>query len=86
MVHQVVDHAEPDEQKRLSRGVEYGRRGQVVVHRLDETQFIPNMLERDSAIRIPPPPDDAVRGFVLDGLRDPRPLAEGLPQPALELY
>jgi len=54
--------------------VPYGERGQVLAHRLDEFQFIPNMLERDSAIRVAPPTTSAADGFVLDGLRDPQPI------------
>jgi hypothetical protein len=35
--------------------VPYGRRGQVVMHHISKGMFIPNNLERDSAIRVPGP-------------------------------
>jgi hypothetical protein len=41
---------EPD----IAACVDYGARGRVMVHRLDEMQFLPNLLERDTAVRIPP--------------------------------
>jgi hypothetical protein len=66
--------------------VDYGERGQVVAHRLDETQLIVNMFERDTAIRIAPPSDAAADGFRLDGLRDPQPLVDQTIRPALGLY
>ncbi|MBM4085160.1 MAG: hypothetical protein FJ272_10260 [Planctomycetes bacterium] len=66
--------------------VPYGERGQVLVHRLDETQFIANMLERDSAVRIPPRPDAVSDGFLLDGLRDPQPIVNEVTKPSLGLY
>ncbi|WP_175041243.1 phenazine biosynthesis protein [Nocardia terpenica] len=42
----VVDFADP------TRLVAYGARGRVRVHRLTRDMFLPNMLERDSAIRV----------------------------------
>ena len=56
MIIQVIstkDGIKPDK-NRLFQYVEYGQRGQVVFHRLDESFFIPNMFERDEAIRIAP--------------------------------
>jgi hypothetical protein len=59
-------------------------RGMVRFHRLDESCFLPMMEERDEAEAVLPPENLAVHGFVLPGLRDPRPpaargeLAEGL--------
>jgi thienamycin biosynthesis protein ThnN len=54
--------------ERLGRNVDYGATGQVVMTRLDESCFLPNVMERDCAIRLPPP--GTGRG---DGLGDPRP-------------
>ncbi len=70
----------------LGRVAAYGERGQIVMHRLDETQFIPNMVERDTAVRIAPRPDAAPDGFVLDGIRDPQPIVTERVRPALGLY
>jgi len=75
-----------DECTRISQSVPMGERGQVLVHRLDETQFIANMIERDTAIRVAPPEDAAIDGFVLEGLRDPQPIVDDEIQPALGLY
>jgi hypothetical protein len=66
--------------------VPYGERGQVMVHRLDETQFIANMIERDTAVRIQPRADAADDGFVLDGIRDPQPIRDEMTKPAVGLY
>lgn len=46
-------------------------RGRVMFHRLDESAFLPNVIERDeaAAVTIDPAPD----GFQAFGLRDPRP-------------
>jgi phenylacetate-coenzyme A ligase PaaK-like adenylate-forming protein len=38
------------------RTVEHGERGQVVVNHVSKSFLLPNNLERDLAIRIPPPP------------------------------
>lgn len=56
---------------RLSELVDYGEPGQVVFHRLDESFFIPNMFERDKAVRIPPTPSVRECGVTLDGVRNP---------------
>jgi hypothetical protein len=48
-------------------------RGQVRFHRLDESCFLPNVLERDEAESVAPPADAAADGFVGPGLREPRP-------------
>jgi phenylacetate-coenzyme A ligase PaaK-like adenylate-forming protein len=37
------------------RPVGYGERGQVVMHHISKTMFLPNNLERDTAIRVPGP-------------------------------
>ncbi|GGV53291.1 AMP-binding protein [Streptomyces spectabilis] len=49
--------------------VAYGERGQVLVHLLSRDMFLPNVLERDTAIRVRPAPGDTV-----DGLADIAPL------------
>lgn len=49
--------------------VPYGERGRVVLTTLTEELFLPNLHERDEAIRRPPVP-----GFEGDGIADVRPL------------
>ncbi|MFW6639893.1 phenazine biosynthesis protein [Nocardiopsis algeriensis] len=49
--------------------VGYGERGQVLIHLLSEDMFLPNVLERDTALRVPPAP-----GSDVDGLADIQPL------------
>ena len=53
--------------KRLAQRCAPGERGQVVMHRLDLSGFLPCVMERDAAGRIPLPDGQ-------DGLDDPRPL------------
>lgn len=36
--------------------VDYGQRGQLLTHHVSKNAFIPNNLERDTAIRVAPPP------------------------------
>jgi phenylacetate-coenzyme A ligase PaaK-like adenylate-forming protein len=48
----------------------YGERGQVVMHHISKGMFIPNNLERDSAIRIPGP-----EGQVGDSISEVEPVA-----------
>jgi hypothetical protein len=57
-----------------------------MAHRLDEMQFLPNLLERDTAVRIPPEPRAAADGFLQDGLRDPHPIVSEAIKPAIGLY
>ncbi len=91
------EEADPD----ITAQVEYGQRGRVMVHRLDEMQFLANVLERDTAIRIPPVCSVPVRalkqtpygvttnatdGFFQDGLRDPQPIVSAVLKPAIGLY
>lgn len=73
-------------QARLGHDVPPGERGQVVITRLDETQLIINMMERDSAALLPPPASAAEEGFVLPGLRDPQPIVNQTVKPAVGLY
>ncbi|MCF6148694.1 MAG: hypothetical protein E3K37_08540 [Candidatus Kuenenia sp.] len=56
---------------RLSQIVEYGEKGQVVCHRLDESFFIPNMFERDEAVRIAPTKTAQSLGIFQDGVKNP---------------
>ncbi len=83
---QVVAHDADPAPARLGRRLPYGQRGQVVIHRLDETQFIPNMMERDTAILLPPDSAAAESGFCQDGLRDPQPIVNQTLKPAFGLY
>lgn len=62
---------------RLAQVVEYGEKGQVVCHRFDESFFIPNMFERDEAIRIAPTEYAQSLGIHQDGVRNPA-LLKGL--------
>jgi len=71
---------------RLLTDVPVGQRGQVVMSRLDETQLIVNLMERDQAERLAPPVHAAADGFVSDGVRDPRPIESATLKPALGLY
>ncbi len=52
--------------ERLRQTVDCGQRGQVVMHRLDRSCFLANVMERDSAVRV-------VTGG-LEGLADPQPI------------
>ncbi len=70
----------------LTAQVDYDQRGQVVIHRLDEMQLTVNMVERDTAIRVPPIEDAAALGFVQDGVQDAQPIVNQATQPKLGLY
>ena len=73
MVLQIVstkDSLKPSSD-RLLQMVEYGEKGQVLFHRLDESFFIPNMFERDQAIRIAPTDTAKSLGINMDGVRNP---------------
>lgn len=76
MILQVVSMEEGLEpsRERLSHLVDYGEEGQVVFHRLDESFFIPNMFERDKAVRIAPSAQALSLGVAQDGVRNPEPL------------
>ena len=60
----------PDK-NRLNHIVEYGEKGQIVCHRLDESFFIPNMFERDEAVRIAPTKTAKSLGIFQDGIKNP---------------
>ncbi len=84
--HRLVVRMMPAAAAGINSCVEYGQRGQLLIHRLDEMQFIANMIERDTAIRIEPNPDAAEDGFVLDGIRDPQPIIDEKTKPSIGLY
>ena len=73
MIVQVVetDNGNVPSSERLSKVVNYEEEGQVVFHRLDESFFIPNMFERDRAVRIPPTSTAIEYGITQDGVRNP---------------
>lgn len=72
--------------ERLSQPVDYGDEGQVVFHRLDESFFIPNMFERDKAVRIPPSTAALHMGVAQDGIRNPEILEELRKKTAVGFY
>jgi phenylacetate-coenzyme A ligase PaaK-like adenylate-forming protein len=72
VVFSVVDPDTGDE-------VPYGRRGQVVMNHLSKGMFLPNNLERDSAIRLPGP-----EGQVGDSLSEVQPVAAFEGEPVIE--
>lgn len=69
-----------------SKLLEYGEEGRVVFTRLDESFLIVNLAERDRAVRIPASEAAKSLGLYLDGVRDPRPLAEAAPVMREGLY
>ncbi len=73
MIVQVVekDDGNVSGSDRLSKLVNYGEEGQVVFHRLDESFFVPNMFERDRAVRIPPTSTAIDYEINHDGVRNP---------------
>jgi len=72
VVFSVVDPDSGDE-------VSYGQRGQVVMNHISKGMFIPNNLERDSAIRTPGP-----QGQVGDSLSEVRPVTAFEGEPVIE--
>ncbi|CAN5456479.1 AMP-binding protein [soil metagenome] len=71
---------------RLQTNVPIGERGQVVISRLDESQLILNLMERDTAVRAAPLAAAAALGFTNDGVGDPRPIVNHAVKPAVGLY
>jgi hypothetical protein len=59
--------------------VPYGQRGQVVMNHLSKGMFLPNNLERDSAIRLP-----GAEGQVGDSLSEVQPVAAFEGEPVIE--
>ncbi|MDT8301193.1 MAG: hypothetical protein RQ760_06880 [Sedimentisphaerales bacterium] len=86
LVTQVFQEPEDAFEVNLVKTAEYGQRGRIVMHRLDEFQLILNMVERDTAIRIPPPQHSKGNGFILDGIRDPKPVVNVVEKVSLGLY
>jgi len=86
LVVRLVPVPDEDAELDITAQVEYGQRGRVMVHRLDEMQFLANVLERDTAIRVEPDGDAATDGFFQDGLRDPQPIVSDVLKPAIGLY
>ncbi|RMF95169.1 MAG: hypothetical protein D6734_06125 [Candidatus Schekmanbacteria bacterium] len=52
--------------------VEYGERGRVMIHRLDETLFLPNLIERDEAERALPLKVSTWDIGSQDGIKNPK--------------
>jgi thienamycin biosynthesis protein ThnN len=86
LVIKVVPYVPADETADIRSCVEHGQRGRLVIHRLDEMQFVANLIERDTAIRLGPNPALATEGFVLDGIRDPQPIIDETTKPSIGLY
>jgi hypothetical protein len=63
-----------------------GACGPVRFHRLDQSAFLPNVIERDEAVAVAPPPEALALGFVLCGLRDPKPAPAAVKPPSGGLY
>ncbi len=63
------------DEERISKEVAFGEKGQIMFHRLDKSFFIPNMIERDEAERVPALKEWKALGFYLDGVKDPGPLS-----------
>jgi hypothetical protein len=59
--------------------VAYGERGQVVMNHITKAMFLPHNLERDTAIRVPPP-----TGQVGDSLSQIKPVETFGGQPVIE--
>lgn len=59
--------------------VAYGERGQVVMNHVSKGQLLPNNLERDTAVRVPPP-----TGQVGDSVADVRPVDRFDDEPVIE--
>ena len=72
VVFWVIDPATADR-------VPYGERGQVVMNHVSKGMFIPNNLERDTAIRVPGP-----TGHVGDSISDVAPVAVFDGEPVIE--
>jgi len=86
LVVQLIACCDAGETPDVASRVEYGQRGQVMVHRLDEMQFLANVIERDTAVRIEPDASARAESFLQDGLRDPQPIVNATLKPAIGLY
>ena len=87
IVHEIADElAHPiNPERSLPAEVDYGERGRVLATRLDHSFLIPNLLERDTAIRRQPPRGGTRFGFFADGLEAPRP-ADVVPAHRIGIY
>jgi len=63
----------------LRRNVPLGEKGRVVVSRIDPTCFLPNIVERDCAIRVECTPAARSLGWNAPGIQDPQPYPEKSP-------
>ena len=63
-----MDETKSDSE-RLHHIVAYGERGQIVMHRLDQSCFLANVMERDCGIRVGATGDSGV-----EGVCDPQPI------------
>ncbi len=86
LVVQIIEESEDTFEVNLKKTVEHGQRGRIVMHRLDEFQLILNMVERDTAVRIPPTQHNEENGFVLDGIQDPKPVVSEVTKVSIGLY
>jgi hypothetical protein len=67
IMHLVSMDVGKNDEERLRHRVAYGERGQVVMHRLDESCFLANVMERDCGIRVADTGNSGV-----DGIMDPQ--------------
>lgn len=86
LVVQLIACGAAEETPDVTARVDFGQRGQVMVHRLDEMQLLANVIERDTAVRIEPDPSAHADGFFQDGLRDPQPIVNETLKPTIGLY
>lgn len=82
----IYDVVRMDSDETAWTSVEPGERGRVIFHRLDESTFLPNVIERDEASLILPTPDGYGAGWMFPGLRDPGPSAKQAKTLKLGLY
>jgi hypothetical protein len=68
-----IDDEIPDAE-RIRMQVREGEEGQVLFHRLDESFFLPNVLERDRGILVKADEEETAKGFFGGGVAEPRPL------------
>jgi len=68
----LIPVGEGSPEQNLDVNVGFGERGRVLVSRLDSTCFIPNLLERDVAIRVQTSPEAAALGWHFPGIENPQ--------------
>ncbi|MBN2591482.1 MAG: hypothetical protein JXA96_16570 [Sedimentisphaerales bacterium] len=86
LIVQIFENSEDKFKLNPVKLVDYNQRGRIVMSRLDEFQFIANMVERDTAIRIEPSQNHKSKGFIMDGIRDPKPVVSEIPKFSVGLY